>query len=65
MLELTDLLPQFEETVVYDNDAIRPAYLIVYGKASKGNSKSRSWISRLLKTPKCVSILSDDVTRLA
>jgi len=51
MLELTDLLPQFEETVVYDNDAIRPAYLIVYGKASKGNSKSRSWISRLLKTP--------------
>jgi len=40
----------YEETVVYDNDAIRPAYLIVYGNAP-GASKSRSWISRLLKTP--------------
>jgi len=40
----------YQETVVYDNDAIRPAYLIVYGNASGTDSKSQGLISRLLKT---------------
>ena len=26
----------YEETVVYDNDAIRPAFLIVYGEDTPG-----------------------------
>ena len=27
---------KYEETVVYDNDAIRPAFLIVYGEDTPG-----------------------------
>jgi hypothetical protein len=42
----------YEETVVYSNDAIRPAYIIVYGDAPphKG-SKLKAVIANLFKTP--------------
>jgi len=38
----------YEETVVYSNDAIRPAYLIVYGETA---ASSQSFFSRLFNTP--------------
>ena len=42
----------YEETVVYDNDAIRPAFLIVYGDApEKIKSKLQSLALTLFKTP--------------
>jgi len=41
----------FPEHVVYDNDAIRPAYLVVYGDAPEGDSKLKAVISTLFKTP--------------
>jgi hypothetical protein len=41
----------YEETVVYDNDAIRPAFLIVYGDHPDVKSKLHSWIATLFKTP--------------
>ncbi|KAF8910519.1 hypothetical protein CPB84DRAFT_1763865 [Gymnopilus junonius] len=41
----------YEETVVYDNDAIRPAYLIVYGDTPTSKSKFRSLVTALFKTP--------------
>ena len=40
----TDL--NYEETVVYSNDAIRPAYLMVYGQPPR-----KSLFKRLFKTP--------------
>ncbi|KZP04321.1 ADP-ribosylation [Athelia psychrophila] len=40
----------YSETVVYDNDAIRPAYLMVYG-AKPEESKLKNMISTLFKTP--------------
>ncbi|KAF7969837.1 hypothetical protein HWV62_25900 [Athelia sp. TMB] len=43
----------YSETVVYDNDAIRPAYLVVYGDAPE-ESKLRNMISTLFKTPVAV-----------
>ena len=37
----------YDETVVYDNDAIRPAFLIVYGEDSiKSDLKYSKWPSR-------------------
>jgi len=41
----------YEETVVYDNDAIRPAFLIVYGDHPEVKSKLHSMIATLFKTP--------------
>lgn len=41
----------FPEHVVYDNDAIRPAYLVVYGDAPEEDSKLKAVISTLFKTP--------------
>jgi len=42
----------YPETVVYDNDAIRPAFLVVYGDAlSKEDHKLRALISTWFKTP--------------
>jgi hypothetical protein len=41
----------YEETVVYDNDAIRPAFLIVYGDRPEFKSKLHSLIATLFKTP--------------
>jgi hypothetical protein len=42
----------YPETVVYDNDAIRPAFLVVYGDTSdKENHKLRTLISTWFKTP--------------
>jgi hypothetical protein len=41
----------YEETVVYDNDAIRPAFLVVYGSASEFHSKVHALISTLFQTP--------------
>lgn len=41
----------YEETVVYDNDAIRPAFLIVYGDHPEVKSKLHSMIAALFKTP--------------
>ncbi|TFK36683.1 hypothetical protein BDQ12DRAFT_609443 [Crucibulum laeve] len=42
----------YEETVVYDNDAIRPAYLIVYGDGvPELHSKMHSLLMALFKTP--------------
>ncbi|KAF8630193.1 hypothetical protein AX15_003068 [Amanita polypyramis BW_CC] len=36
----------YEETVVYNNDAIRPAYLLIYGERP-----ARSLLTKLFKTP--------------
>ncbi|KAF5370447.1 hypothetical protein D9615_009724 [Tricholomella constricta] len=42
----------YPETVVYDNDAIRPAFLIVYGDPPDEDPNTlRSVISKLFKTP--------------
>jgi len=41
----------FEETVVYNNDAIRPTFLIVYGDPPIGKSKLKELVSALFKTP--------------
>lgn len=41
----------YEETVVYNNDAIRPAYLVVYGEMPISKSKFHSFITALFKTP--------------
>ena len=41
----------FQESVVYDNDAIRPAYLVVYGDVPEQDSKIKAMISTLFKTP--------------
>ena len=44
----------YEETVVYNNDAIRPAFLIVYGDAPPVPPKpigARSAVKRLFTTP--------------
>ncbi|GLB40706.1 putative poly(ADP-ribose) polymerase catalytic domain [Lyophyllum shimeji] len=42
----------YPETVVYDNDAIRPAFLVVYGfPPEKDPNALRSVISKLFKTP--------------
>ena len=40
----------YEETVVYDNDAIRPAFLIVYGEDSV-KFRLKSFIKLLFTTP--------------
>ncbi|EDQ99282.1 uncharacterized protein LACBIDRAFT_316769 [Laccaria bicolor S238N-H82] len=41
----------YEETVVYSNDAIRPAFLIVYGDAPpKSQSKTQALLSRMFNT---------------
>ncbi|KIJ94265.1 hypothetical protein K443DRAFT_134797 [Laccaria amethystina LaAM-08-1] len=41
----------YEETVVYSNDAIRPAFLIVYGDAPpKSQSKMQALVSKLFNT---------------
>jgi len=42
---------KFQEHVVYDNDAIRPAYLVVYGQAPGDDSKFKAIISTLFNTP--------------
>ena len=42
----------YEETVVYENDAIRPAFLIVYGDTpQKTKSKLQSLALALFNTP--------------
>lgn len=41
----------FQEHVVYDNDAIRPAYLVVYGEVPEDDSKLKAIITTLFKTP--------------
>ncbi|KJA16181.1 hypothetical protein HYPSUDRAFT_193448 [Hypholoma sublateritium FD-334 SS-4] len=43
----------YEETVIYNNDAIRPAFLIVYGDTplSETKSKVRTVLKNLFKTP--------------
>jgi len=42
---------KYQEHVVYNNDAIRPAYLVVYGQAPEDDSKLKALISTLFKTP--------------
>lgn len=42
---------KYPEHVVYDNDAIRPAYLVVYGDTPEDDSKIKAVISTLFKTP--------------
>ncbi|KAF9061126.1 hypothetical protein BDP27DRAFT_1385423 [Rhodocollybia butyracea] len=50
----------YEETVVYRNDAIRPAYLVVYGPSTppkpvkRIHSKAHTLLSSLFKTPVAV-----------
>lgn len=41
----------YEETVVYDNDAIRPAFLVVYGDTPLAKPKLQTLIATLFKTP--------------
>jgi hypothetical protein len=42
----------YGETVVYDNDAIRPAFLIVYAEGvQEVKSNLKSLIATLFKTP--------------
>lgn len=41
----------YEETVLYTNDAIRPAYLIVYGDKPTTQSKIQSVVKKLFNTP--------------
>lgn len=45
----------YPETVVYDNDAIRPAFLIVYGNSEPSEKKDpkrlRNLITTLFNTP--------------
>lgn len=44
----------YEETVVYRNDAIRPAYLVVYGAAVQSkpiDSKFKALVTTLFQTP--------------
>jgi len=41
----------YEETIVYRNDAIRPAYVLVYGTAPKLDSKIKAFASMMFKTP--------------
>ncbi|KAF9533959.1 hypothetical protein CPB83DRAFT_844835 [Crepidotus variabilis] len=41
----------YEETVVYDNDAIRPAYLVIYGDAPAFKGNFKSLVVNLFKTP--------------
>jgi len=41
----------YEETVVYTNDAIRPAYVIVYGESTVVHNKVQALIKTLFKTP--------------
>lgn len=45
------LMPLLEETVVYRNDAIRPAYLVVYSDAPKGIRKLKKFLSTIFSTP--------------
>ncbi|PPQ78504.1 hypothetical protein CVT26_005143 [Gymnopilus dilepis] len=50
----------YEETVVYDNDAIRPAFLVVYGDAPASKSKLHSLVAMSSMTshiPLALSIL--------
>jgi hypothetical protein len=42
---------KYEENVVYRNDAIRPAYVVVYGAAPEVDSKMKAIVSKLFKTP--------------
>jgi hypothetical protein len=41
----------YQEHVVYRNDAIRPAYLVVYRDVPDHDSKLKAMISTLFKTP--------------
>jgi hypothetical protein len=41
----------YEETVVYRNDAIRPAYLVVYGDPPRGMEKVRHALGTLFNAP--------------
>lgn len=41
----------YEETVVYTNDAIRPAYVVVYGESTVVQNKVQALIATLFKTP--------------
>ncbi|KAH7913781.1 ADP-ribosylation [Hygrophoropsis aurantiaca] len=41
----------YEETVCYDNDAIRPAYLVVYGEEPLVAMNFKAFISTMFKTP--------------
>lgn len=41
----------YEETVTYDNDSIRPAYLIVYGDKQEAPVTLKTFVSSMFKTP--------------
>ena len=41
----------YEETVVYHNDAIRPAYLLMYGEPPATQSKMQAIVKKLFNTP--------------
>ncbi|KAN0093142.1 hypothetical protein V8E55_003926 [Tylopilus felleus] len=41
----------YEETVTYDNDTVRPAYLIVYGNKPKPALNLKAFVQTLFKTP--------------
>ncbi|KII89718.1 hypothetical protein PLICRDRAFT_697580 [Plicaturopsis crispa FD-325 SS-3] len=41
----------YEETVVYDNAAIRPAYVVVYGTPPASDSKFKALVQALFSTP--------------
>jgi hypothetical protein len=42
----------YEENVVYRNDAIRPAFVLVYGdNPPEVDSKVKAFVSMLFKTP--------------
>ncbi|KAF8134894.1 ADP-ribosylation [Boletus edulis] len=41
----------YEETVTYDNDTVRPAYLIVYGDKPKRATNLKAFVKKMFKTP--------------
>ncbi|KAG8213141.1 ADP-ribosylation [Butyriboletus roseoflavus] len=41
----------YEETVTYDNDSVRPAYLVVYGDKPKRAPNLKAFVRMMFKTP--------------
>ncbi|KAG6335684.1 hypothetical protein ID866_3418 [Astraeus odoratus] len=41
----------YEETVTYHNDTIRPAYLVVYGKEKDPPLTGKEFLASMFKTP--------------
>ncbi|KAI9570622.1 ADP-ribosylation [Boletus coccyginus] len=41
----------YEETVTYDNDTVRPAYLVVYGEKAQRVPNLKAFVQTMFKTP--------------